>query len=141
MFFLFTKILYREDEDLVEYLNTLRESILEACTGIIQGLNGDGERSIPSKGALLNAYAEPLLQFIAHIASEVSNPDCDVSPAVVKGSVGVIGDLVFVLGQPVKEKIVNAKAVVEPLFASATAAHQDPSTVEIANWAKRICGL
>lgn len=129
----------REDEDLVEYLNTLRESILEACTGIIQGLNGDSERNIPSKGRLLEAYAEPLLQFVAHIATEVKN-NGDVSPLVVKGAIGVIGDLVFVLGQPVKDKIIGAKHVVEPLFL-ASEQRGDKATMEIAQWAKRICGL
>ncbi|VDQ09122.1 unnamed protein product [Trichobilharzia regenti] len=33
-----------EDPDMVEYLNSLRTSCLEAYTGVIQGLKGDGPR-------------------------------------------------------------------------------------------------
>ena len=94
----------RDDEDMVEYLNILRESILEACTGIIQGLNGDPERNIPSKAHLLQPYADPILQFVGTIATEVKAQPGDVTTAVIKGAVGVMGDLVFVLGQPVQQQ-------------------------------------
>ena len=33
----------RNDYDMVDYLNELRESCLEAYTGIVQGLKGDGD--------------------------------------------------------------------------------------------------
>jgi len=36
----------QSDYDMVDYLNELRESCLEAYTGIIQGLKGDKEREI-----------------------------------------------------------------------------------------------
>jgi len=129
----------REDEDMVEYLNTLRESILEACTGIIQGLNGDPERNIPSKAQLLQPYADPILQFVGAIAAEV-NTSGDVAPSVVKGAVGVLGDLVFVLGQPVKEKIMSHRAHVEPLFQECESSG-DKAAEQVAQWARQTCGL
>mmetsp|Transcript_601 Transcript_601/g.716 ORF Transcript_601/g.716 Transcript_601/m.716 type:complete len:877 (+) Transcript_601:69-2699(+) len=129
----------REDEDMVEYLNVLRESILEACTGIIQGLNGDPSANIPSKGQLLQPYAEPMLAFVGTIAQEVQQGN-DLSAALVKGAVGVLGDLVFVLGQPVKEKILKHRSHVEPLFQECESSG-DKAAVQVAQWSRQTCGL
>ena len=37
---------FQTDYDMVDYLNELRESCLEAYTGIIQGLKGDDKEKI-----------------------------------------------------------------------------------------------
>lgn len=40
---LFVLCILQSDFDMVDYLNELRESCLEAYTGIVQGLKGDQE--------------------------------------------------------------------------------------------------
>lgn len=130
----------QDDEDMVEYLNVLREHILEACTGIIQGINGDAERNIPSKKELLQQYADPILHFIAAIAGEVREGNVLVTQGVMKGAVAVMGDLCFVLGQPVKEKIVQAKDYIQPLFLACSSSG-DQNTLQTVQWASQICGI
>ena len=40
-----TVVMFQSDYDMIDYLNELRESCLEAYTGIVQGLKGDNEHS------------------------------------------------------------------------------------------------
>lgn len=35
---------FQTDYDMIDYLNELREGCLEAYTGMVQGLKGDGEQ-------------------------------------------------------------------------------------------------
>ena len=57
----------RSDFDMVDYLNELREGCLEAYTGIIQGLKGDG--SVPSPELVrVQAHVAYIIQFITVVA-------------------------------------------------------------------------
>ena len=71
-----------EDEDLIDYINALRSAILEAYTGILQGLK-DAEKQDSVIPALDGVIA--LLRRCAE--------DDRKSDDVVKASVGLIGDL------------------------------------------------
>jgi len=79
-----------DDDDFIEYVNQLREGILEAYTGITQGL-ADG-----NKINLLLPYAEPIFQLMELISNEGH-----YDMAVLSKSIGLIGDLASCAGPDV----------------------------------------
>lgn len=70
---------------MVDYLNELREGVLGAYTGIVQGLKGDGPT--PSADVnLLEPHLPFLVQFIVKIAE-----DADKSDGVIASCSGLVG--------------------------------------------------
>merc|ERR1719487_870763 len=92
----------QNDEDWVDYLNSLREGVLEAYTGIIHGLRDAG------KLHLFKEHVNGVLHFVQQISD-----DATVSEAVMKAAVGVIGDLIFVFQQELMAHLNNAPFVVK----------------------------
>jgi importin subunit beta-1 len=83
-----------DDDDLIEYCNLLRESVLEAYVGIIQGLRdgnflGQFVQHVPS-----------LLQFLQALADDPTRDDFVLGKAV-----GLIGDLAQSMGPQIKAQI------------------------------------
>lgn len=78
------------DEDFIEYVNQLREGILEAYTGIIQGLAEGGKMN------LLLPYVEAIFQFLELISTEGH-----YDMGVLGKSIGLIGDLATCAGSTV----------------------------------------
>lgn len=69
-------------EEAVEYMNSLRESILEAYTGILQGLREDNQQGV------ISPYVDGVMHFIKVVAED------DRSTSDVKKSlIGLIGDI------------------------------------------------
>ena len=84
----------RNDYDMIDYLNELREGVLEAYTGIVQGLRGDMANPCPDAAvALVEPHVPFIIQFITTIAQDREHSDGNVS-----ASVGLLGDLVTVFG-------------------------------------------
>lgn len=82
----------RNDFELIEYLNELREACLEAYTGIVQGLKGDGVT--PNQEVqLLRQHVPQMVTFISTVAADEERSD-----AVIASSAGLIGDLCTVFG-------------------------------------------
>ena len=52
-----------DDEELIEFVNQLRECVLEAYTGIVQGLKDAG------RIGLMSVYIEPIMQFLQSLAT------------------------------------------------------------------------
>ncbi|XP_046482449.1 importin subunit beta-1 isoform X1 [Neodiprion pinetum] len=81
----------RSDYDLIDYLNELREGVLEAYMGIVQGLRGDG--TLPSPVSLVEPHVPFIIQFITSIAQDREHSDSNIAAAA-----GLLGDLVTVFG-------------------------------------------
>lgn len=89
------------DYDMVDYLNELRESVLEAYTGIIQGLKGTDKK--PSQDVLLmEPHINYIVTFIATIAQDPDIPDNNI--AIIAG---LVGDLCNAFGPPFLQLIEN----------------------------------
>lgn len=69
---------------MVDYLNELRESILESYTGVIQGLKGDA--GLNPEVILLESHIPFITQFIKAIATDEEKNDGTICAAV-----GLIG--------------------------------------------------
>lgn len=107
---------------MVEYLNSLRESIFEAYTGIIQGLKSE------NKERLLLPFLNGVFNFIAVVAS-----DKDRSDSVTRNCIGVIGDLVSALGPDVRDllRIQNLDSLIADGLKS-----DEQTTIQVSKWAK-----
>jgi len=78
------------NEQMIEYLNLLRESIFEAYIGILQGLK-------KHKPQAFNPYVDSLIEFIKMVTQD-ENTDQEV----FRCAVSVIGDLANVYGLKVR---------------------------------------
>ncbi|KAM0786088.1 hypothetical protein ACM66B_006899 [Microbotryomycetes sp. NB124-2] len=112
--------------DLVDYINGLRESILEAYTGIVGGLKTGG------KADILLPHVNGLLNFL-HIALT----DQDRTEAILKSTLGLIGDLAeaFPNGQ-LKEPL--SQAWVGDVLKAGRTKMGSSETKKIAKWAKEM---
>lgn len=79
------------DEDMVEYIATLRENILDAYAGIIQGMH-EGNQA-----AMLAPFADQIGQFLGTVSMDPQRDD-----ATSRSIAGVLGDLAMSLGSRVK---------------------------------------
>ncbi|KAG2630115.1 hypothetical protein PVAP13_3KG494000 [Panicum virgatum] len=110
------------DDEMLDYTNQLRNGILEAYSGILQGF-----KSSP-KTQLLMPYAPHILQFLDALYNGK-----DMDDTVMKTAIGVLGDLADTLGVhagPLINQSASSKAFLEECLAS-----DDPLVKESADWA------
>ncbi|XP_073988755.1 importin subunit beta Fs(2)Ket isoform X2 [Rhodnius prolixus] len=84
------------DFDMVDWLNELREGIIEAYSGIIQGLKGDDPNNPSQDIVLLEPHLQFIIQFITIISADTSKND-----TIIGVSAGLIGDLCSTFGSKV----------------------------------------
>ncbi|KAK7111932.1 hypothetical protein V1264_011476 [Littorina saxatilis] len=77
----------KTDYDMIDYLNELREGCLEAYTGIVQGLKGDGDTLSPDIN-LLQPHVTHIISFIEHISMDEDKSDSNIAACC-----GLLGDL------------------------------------------------
>ncbi|KAG2676993.1 hypothetical protein I3760_12G077600 [Carya illinoinensis] len=111
------------DDDMLEYTNSLRNGILEAYSGILQGFKGS------SKTQILMPYAPHVLQFLDSLYMEK-----DMDDAVSKTAIGVLGDLADTLGSnagPLIQQSVSSRDFLNECLST-----DDHMIRESAEWAK-----
>lgn len=86
----------KNDFDMVDYLNELRESCLEAYTGIVQGLRGDNKEVINPDVSLIQGHVAYMMQFIEMVSADGSQTD-----TVLSACCGLLGDLCTTFGSVV----------------------------------------
>mmetsp|Transcript_27632 Transcript_27632/g.40920 ORF Transcript_27632/g.40920 Transcript_27632/m.40920 type:complete len:867 (-) Transcript_27632:353-2953(-) len=117
-----TKMPDDDDEEIIDFINQLREGVLEAFTGIIQGMNDGGRID------LITVFVEPIMQFLQVLSAE-ENKDYEV----LSKAAGLLGDIASALGPTVKDQL--AHPFVLALLAEAYT-HGDSGTQETCNWAR-----
>ncbi|OWR52529.1 importin subunit beta-1 isoform X1 [Danaus plexippus] len=118
----------RSDYDMVEYLCELRESVLEAYTGIIQGLKGAGGE-VQSDVALVEPHVPAIVNFMIQVASEPERTDGHMSVIA-----GLTGDLCTVFGQRVLPML-ETRPLLDLLQAARLS--RTARTKTLANWATK----
>ncbi|XP_076631507.1 importin subunit beta Fs(2)Ket isoform X1 [Colletes latitarsis] len=118
----------RNDYDMIDYLNELREGVLEAYTGIVQGFRGDMANSCPDAAvSLVEPHVPFIIQFITTIAQDREHSEGNIST-----SVGLLGDLVTVFGAKLLP-MVETEPLVELLNKARRSRTQKTKTLAI--WA------
>ncbi len=112
------------DEDLLEYTNQLREGILEAYSGIIQGLNDSG------KASLLLPFLPGIVVFLEDIAQ-----DSEKDTNVLRNAVGVVGDIAHTIGA--QQAQISGRPALQMLLQTGLSS-DDKSTCEVATWARGV---
>eukprot|EP00931_Biecheleriopsis_adriatica_P086256 TRINITY_DN60967_c0_g1_i1.p1 TRINITY_DN60967_c0_g1~~TRINITY_DN60967_c0_g1_i1.p1 ORF type:complete len:854 (+),score=205.76 TRINITY_DN60967_c0_g1_i1:68-2629(+) len=85
------------NEEWIEYLNSLREGVLEAYSGIIHGLKD------ANKLHLFKEHVNTVLMFVSQIAEDNTSQD-----PVIKASVALVGDLVLAFQAELTAHVGNA---------------------------------
>lgn len=111
------------DYDMMDYVDILRESILEAYTGLVQGFKAENKQN------LMLPYIQQMVVLI-----NIIQQDANASEPVIRGAVGLIGDLVSSFGTDCKNYLLNEW--VEKLLKDARSGRMSASTKETAKWAK-----
>jgi importin subunit beta-1 len=109
-----------DDEDLIEYINSLRLSLLEAYVGIIQGLDAAGMRD------LVAPVMNTIVDFISRSATDPNH-----STEVLKTAIGLLGDLGMIYGAAMRP-IFSMPFLVQ-MFKNA---EEDEIDRELTQWAK-----
>jgi len=115
----------KNNDEMVDYQNELREGIFEAFTGIIQGLRTDNQADL----------FLPFVEGVVHFIAEVVFKDPTRSDAVTRGAIGVLGDLAHSLQSKVKAYVTTD--AVNGIVAQCVRSDVEP-TSEVAAWAQEV---
>eukprot|EP01038_Epipyxis_sp_PR26KG_P008524 gene8524-11521_t len=112
-----------DDEDLIEYINLLRSSILDAYTGIIQGLKSSNKQD------LVLPAIDNIVEFLNRSASDDNRTE-----DVLKASVGLIGDLGQTYGA--RMKVIFSQSFIAALIQEGLGMEDDIK--QTAAWAQQV---
>jgi len=92
----------KNDFDMVDYLNELRDACLEAYTGIIQGLKGEDEKNVNEEVNVVQPHLEHIITFLGQIATDAERTD-----SLVGASCGLLGDMCTTFGTQMVQAVDN----------------------------------
>lgn len=113
--------------DLVDYIITLREAILDAYTGIVSAF-----KSTPKAEVLLN-HVNSIFTFL-HLCLT----DQDRTEHILKSSIGLIGDLAEAFPNGQLREALNSAWITDILKQGRTKHSGGPETRKVAKWAKEV---
>ena len=99
-----------KDFEMRDYLRSLRESVLEAFTGIVQGLKGADKAPNPDIN-LLQQHVPGIIKYIVVVAQ-----DPELSESTMTSCAGLIGDLCLAFGAPLLPFIMEDNIVMPMLM-------------------------
>lgn len=114
------------DEDMIEYVNQLRVGILEAYSGILQGLNES------NKATVLQPYVQGVLSFLEALAQCEERDE-----AVLQKAIAVIGDIGHSFGASAAPAM-KQNTFVRKLISDGLTNAEEDSTKETAVWAQNM---
>ncbi|CAE7535881.1 KPNB1 [Symbiodinium microadriaticum] len=113
-----------DDEDIIEYINQLREAILDAYIGIVQGQQADPKRGMNVVGP----HVDKMLEFVKRVSLDVHR-----TSGVLKNVIALLGDLGTLFGKKL------AGILREPFVAHLIQqASEDEDMTKIVDWTKQI---
>ncbi|KAF9987608.1 karyopherin beta [Modicella reniformis] len=115
------------DYDMIDYVNQLREGIVDAYVGIVQGLKAAGQ------SPLLGPHLGHMFEFLATVYSDPERSD-----NLLRSMIGLIGDLADSFpGGDIKSGLL-AEWVTQCLKEGRSSRQQSVTTKEVARWAKEM---
>ena len=118
----------RKDYSLVEYMNELRDSCLDAYTGIIQGLKGSDSAEVNQEVQLIWPQVPFILAFIDYIGKDPVHTDSNICSCC-----GILGDLSSSFGTNM-DPLLKDKQGIDKLLLEGRSS-ETPKTKLYANWA------
>ncbi|KAF9971460.1 karyopherin beta [Actinomortierella ambigua] len=115
------------DYDMIEYVNQLREGIVDAYVGIVQAMKAGG------KGALLMPYLPQMFEFMQSIYVDPERSD-----NVLRSMMGLIGDLAETFPGGEIKQLLTVDWVHMCLKEGRSGRHVTLMTKEIARWAREM---
>ncbi len=121
-------------EAYVEYIGQLREGILEAYTGVLQGLRAD------DKGSAFGPYVQGVLELLVRLSIESQQNGAKMDDELLRAAVGVVGDLAMTLDAQFKQLVRQPqyKDHIVHLLKDAAGHRRSQGTQEVAGWAQSI---
>lgn len=130
----FPTFLLQSNYDLVDYINGLREGILEAYVGIIGSIKSSASSpSAPSPSpTILLPYISPIFEFLHLILT-----DQERTETILRSAIGLIGDLAECFSKGELKEVLSSGWVTECLKNGRTKMG-GPETKRVAKWAKEV---
>ncbi|KAK3828449.1 MAG: armadillo-type protein [Benniella sp.] len=115
------------DYDMIDYVNQLREGIVDAYVGIVQGLKA------AESSQLLGPHLLHMFEFLANVFSDPERSD-----NLLRSMIGLIGDLADSFpGGEIKQFLIQ-EWIAQCLKEGRSSRQQSVTTKEVARWAKEM---